>query len=86
MSPISSITDYTLIASGTSRRHTQGLSEILIQNVKDHFCISPLNIEGATEGNWILVDYGPLIVHIFYNYIRDKYQLESLWDKTALDL
>ena len=86
VSPISSITDYTLIASGTSRRHTQGLSEILIQNVKDHFCISPLNIEGATEGNWILVDYGPLIVHIFYNYIRDKYQLESLWDKTALDL
>ena len=86
VSPISSITDYTLIASGMSRKHTQSLSEILIQEVKDHFCISPINIEGATEGNWVLVDYGFLIVHIFYNYIRDKYQLESLWDKAALDL
>ena len=86
VSPISSITDYTLIASGMSRKHTQSLSEILIQNVKDHFCISPINIEGTEEGNWVLVDYGFLIVHIFYNYIRDKYQLESLWDKAALDL
>ena len=86
VSPISSITDYTLIASGMSRKHTQSLSEILIQDVKDRFCISPINIEGAGEGNWVLVDYGSLIVHIFYNYIRDKYQLESLWDKAALDL
>ena len=86
ISPISSITDYTLIASGTSRKHTQSLSEILIQNVKDRFCISPINTEGIEEGNWVLVDYGFLIVHIFYNYIRDKYQLESLWDKAALDL
>ena len=86
VSPISSITDYTLIASGMSRKHTQSLSEILIQDVKDRFCISPLNVEGEQEGNWVLVDYGFLIVHIFYNYIRDKYQLESLWDKAALDL
>ncbi len=86
VSPISSITDYTLIASGMSRKHTQSLSEILIKDVKDHFCISPINVEGTVEGNWVLVDYGPLIVHIFYNYIRDKYQLESLWDKAALDL
>ena len=86
VSPISSITDYTLIASGMSRKHTQSLSEILIQDIKDHFCISPINVEGITEGNWVLVDYGFLIVHIFYNYIRDKYQLESLWDKAALDL
>lgn len=86
LSPISSVTDYTLIASGTSRRHTQGLSENLIKSVKDEFQISPLCVEGAKEGDWILVDYGFLIVHIFYNFIRDKYKLESLWDKTASNL
>ena len=86
LSPISSVTDYTLIASGMSRRHTQGLSDILIKSVKDEFQLSPLCVEGAKEGDWILVDYGFLIVHIFYNFIRDKYKLESLWDKMALNL
>ena len=84
LSPISSITDYTLIASGMSQRHTQGLSDILIKSVKDEFHLLPLCVEGAKEGDWILVDYGTLIIHIFYNFIRDKYKLESLWDKTAL--
>lgn len=76
------ITDYTLIASGMSRRHTRSLSDILIQNIKDKFCVSPLSVEGALEGDWILLDYGALIIHIFYDNYREKYDLESLWKKS----
>ena len=73
------ITDYSLIASGRSKRHTCSLSEVLIQNVKDEFSVLPLSVEGAVEGNWILIDYGSLIIHIFYEEHRSKYDLESLW-------
>lgn len=79
LKPLSSITDYSLIASGKSRRHTQSLSDVLIQNIKDEFCVLPLSVEGSEDGHWILIDYGSLIVHIFYNDHRKKYDLESLW-------
>lgn len=72
-------TEFSLIASGTSTRHSVSLAENLIQAVKDEYGVYPQSLEGITEGRWVLVDYGSLIVHIFYDFARQEYQLEQLW-------
>lgn len=74
-------TDFTLIASGTSTRHASSLAENLVMAVKEEFNIRPQAIEGLTEGRWIVLDYGILIVHLFYDFVRQEYQIEELWAK-----
>ena len=49
--------------------------------MKDHLGVRPISIEGLTEGRWVAVDYGALIIHIFYDYVRQEYRLEELWKK-----
>lgn len=72
-------TEYALITSGTSTRHSVSLAENLIQAVKEEYGIYPQSLEGIAEGRWVLVDYGSLIVHVFYDFARQEYQLEQLW-------
>ncbi len=72
-------TDFTLIASGTSTRHASSLAENLIMAVKEEFNVRPQAVEGLNEGRWIVLDYGVLIVHLFYDFVRQEYQLEELW-------
>lgn len=72
-------TEFSLIASGTSTRHSGSLAENLIQAVKDEYGVYPQSLEGLTEGRWVLVDYGSLIVHVFYDFARQEYKLEQLW-------
>ncbi|MEQ1877541.1 MAG: nicotinate (nicotinamide) nucleotide adenylyltransferase [Bdellovibrionia bacterium] len=79
LSSVESPTDFTLIASGTSTRHVSSLGENVVAEVKRKFGMSPLSTEGVREGRWVLVDYGALIVHIFYDFIRQEYKLEELW-------
>jgi nicotinate-nucleotide adenylyltransferase len=76
---VSSSSDYTLIASGTSTRHASSMAENLVKAVKDEFNIYPLSVEGVDEGRWVVVDYGALIVHLFYDFVRQEYRLEDLW-------
>lgn len=78
---ITSPTEFSLIASGTSTRHAVSLAENLIQAVKEEFGVYPQSLEGLSEGRWVLVDYGSLIVHVFYDFARQEYQLEQLWQK-----
>ena len=77
--------DYVIIASGTSKRHAQSLGEWIAREVKNQYGLTPVGIEGMEEGRWVLVDYGQLIIHIFYDYVRLEYNLESLW-RTAEDM
>jgi nicotinate-nucleotide adenylyltransferase len=72
-------TEFALIASGTSTRHSVSLAENLIQAVKEEYGVYPQSLEGISEGRWVLVDYGSLIVHVFYDFARQEYQLEQLW-------
>ncbi len=74
-----SMTDYTLVASGTSTRHASSMAENLVKAVKDEFNVYPLSVEGVDEGRWVVVDYGNLIVHVFYDFVRQEYRLEDLW-------
>ncbi len=71
--------DYFVIANGTSTTHTRTLADEVEYQLSQHQ-IEPLHREGRGNGsNWIVLDYGDIIVHIFYKETRDFYQLERLW-------
>ena len=74
------MSDYILIASGRSRRQVSALADKLIQTVKENK-FETLGVEGQTEGEWVLVDLGDIIVHIMHPSSREYYQLEKLWGK-----
>jgi ribosome-associated protein len=74
----SSFTHFFLILSGTSTRQTQALASHL-QETLGKMGIRPQGIEGQETGQWILMDYDEVVVHIFYESIRGFYDLEGLW-------
>lgn len=75
--------EFTVIASGTSTRHATALAEHLIREIKKDYGVWPENIEGASEGRWVVIDYGALIIHTFYDFVRQEYRLEELWTKRS---
>ena len=74
------IADYMIIASGTSSRHLQSLSEILVNELKV-LGINDCRIEGKDSSDWKLVDAHDVIVHIFYPEKREFYNLEKMWSE-----
>ena len=74
------IADYMIIASGTSSRHLQALSEILITELKK-IGLNNCRIEGRDSNDWKLVDTQDVIVHIFHPEKRDFYDLEKMWSE-----
>lgn len=75
---LTSLTDYFIIASGNSIRQAQSLAKHIKQKMKKEG-YSAYSVEGDKEGQWVLLDYGDVIVHIFYEPIREYYDLEGLW-------
>jgi ribosome-associated protein len=73
-----SITDYFLITSGGSIRQVQAITRHLQKRMREKG-IRAYGIEGEQEGNWVLMDYGDVVVHIFYQPFREFYDLEGLW-------
>jgi len=76
----SSMADYMIIASGTSSRHIQSLSEQVLEKLKDNG-IKECKIEGKDSNEWKLVDGIDLIVHIFHPEKRKFYELEKIWSE-----
>ena len=74
------IADYMIIASGTSSRHLQALSEILVTQLKK-LGIDNCRIEGRDSSDWKLVDVQDVIVHIFHPEKREFYDLEKMWSE-----
>ena len=74
------IADYMVIASGTSSRHLQALSEILVDQLKKLW-INDCRIEGKNSNDWKLVDAHDVIVHIFHPEKREFYDLEKMWSE-----
>lgn len=72
------ITDYFVIATGTSRVHAQSLVDA-VEEALTKADRKPLRREGKAEGEWILLDYGDFVVHVFQQSARDFYGLERLW-------
>ena len=80
------VSDYFVIASGTSNTHTKSLADDVEYEIKQRLDIAPEHIEGRATG-WILLDYGTVIVHVFQHEDREYYNLERLWaDAQQLDL
>jgi ribosome-associated protein len=75
---ISAFTDYFLIMSGTSDRQVRAIADAIQENLK-LAGILPLGIEGEAAGQWILMDYDDVVIHIFLETIRSFYDLERLW-------
>ena len=76
----SSVADYMIIASGTSSRHIQALSEQVLEKLKDSG-IKDSKIEGKDSAEWKLVDGIDLIIHIFHPEKRKFYELEKIWSE-----
>ena len=75
---LTSVADYFLIASGSSTRQVQAIARHLQRTLRDAG-IKAYGAEGEQEGQWVLMDYGDVVVHIFYEPLREFYDLEGLW-------
>jgi len=73
-----SVTDLLIVASGTSSRHVKSIaSNVAIEAKK--IGKKPLGVEGETQGEWVLVDLGDIVVHVMQPHVRQFYDLEKLW-------
>jgi len=73
-----SITDYMVIASGTSERHVCSLADRIADKARE-IGVRTLGMEGKASGDWVLVDLGEVIIHVMKPQTREFYQLEKLW-------
>ena len=73
-----SMTDYMVVASGTSERHVRSIAIHVAEEAKKHQMM-PIGMEGEDVGEWVLVDLGEVIVHVMKPQTREFYQLEKLW-------
>jgi ribosome-associated protein len=81
MRELTSIFDYFVLATGTSRRQIHAMSEEIDHALEDRAGDRRLGIEGYEESRWILLDYGDVVVHLFEPETRNYYALEDLWGK-----
>jgi ribosome-associated protein len=77
---VSDMCDYQFICSGENERQTRAIAEAIEERCKKQG-LRPVAVEGKQSGNWIVMDYGSTLVHVFYAYLRDYYALEQLWPK-----
>ena len=75
---VSDMTDYFVIASGTSDTHVRSVAEHVIAELKKGG-MSVYHVEGRAQGRWVLLDYVDFVVHVFHPALRSFYQLERLW-------
>ncbi|HEU0185965.1 MAG TPA: ribosome silencing factor [Blastocatellia bacterium] len=78
LSAITEFTDYFVICAGNSTRQTQAIADAVIEELK-RLKTRPLHMEGYNNAEWILIDYGAFVVHIFTEESRSFYDLERLW-------
>jgi len=75
---LTSVADIFIICSGRSNRQVSAIAEHIQRELKQHK-IMPLSVEGSKEGHWVLLDYGHVVIHVFYEPVRQFYDLEGLW-------
>jgi ribosome-associated protein len=78
-----SIADYMVVTSGRSQRHVASIAERVTSDLHKAK-LSGLRVEGAKQGDWVLIDAGDVIVHVFRPEIRDFYNLEKMWSGSGM--
>src|SRR5437660_3625073 len=76
---VSSVTDYFVIASGTSEPHLRAIVEEISDKLREDFHLRPKAVDGTLQAAWIVLDYFDVIVHVMRNDVRERYDLETLW-------
>ena len=75
---ISDVADFFIVVSGRSDRQVQGITNRVMEQLA-RTGVRPLSVEGYEDGQWVLIDCGEVVVHVFYEPVREIYDLESLW-------
>jgi ribosome-associated protein len=76
---LTSMTDWMVIVSGRSDRHVKSLADAVLDKGREAG-IKPIGVEGKQEGEWVLVDFADVLVHVMLPRVREFYSLEKLWD------
>jgi ribosome-associated protein len=86
MQGVTSYTDYFFICSGKSDRQVQAIAQRIVEVLEEEG-VHPLGLEGTSEGKWVLMDYGDVVIHVFLEPVRRFYDLEGLWiDAPRIDV
>ena len=86
MQGVTSYTDYFFICSGRSDRQVQAIAQRIVEVLEEEG-VKPLGLEGTSEGKWVLMDYGDVVIHVFLEPVRRFYDLEGLWiDAPRIDV
>lgn len=80
----SAVADHMVICSGRSSRQVVAIAEKLLDRLKQRFRLSA-RVEGKESGDWVLIDTGDVVVHVFRPEVREFYQLEKMWQMTGGD-
>jgi ribosome-associated protein len=80
---LSSVTDYFVIASGTSEPHLRAIVEEITGQLREEHGVRPRATDGSVHGAWVVLDFFDVIVHIMRQDVRERYDLESLWGDAA---
>lgn len=84
---IASFTEFFVIASGANQRQVQAIADEINEQLKKKMSVRPVRIEGYNAAEWVLLDYGDFVVHLFERNAREFYDLERLWlDSRRVDL
>ncbi len=76
---ISSVTDYFVIATGTSEPHLRAVESNILDTLRSEHGLRPKNTDGSAKGHWLAADFFDVIVHIMNSEVRQRYDLEGLW-------
>ena len=79
VSELSSVTDYFVIASGTSEPHLRAIVEEITDKLREEHNLRPRAIDGTLHTAWVVLDYFDVIVHVMRQDVRERYDLETLW-------
>lgn len=77
---ITTLADVFMLCTGRSNRQVSAIADHIRRYLKEHG-IRPIYVEGLKEGHWALLDYGQVVIHVFYEPVRQFYDLESLWSQ-----
>jgi ribosome silencing factor RsfS/YbeB/iojap len=76
---ISSVTDYFVIASGTSEPHLRAIVDEISDKLREEYRLRPRAVDGTLQTAWVVLDYFDVIVHVMRHDVRERYDLETLW-------
>ena len=79
VSELTSYADVFIFCSGRSNRQVGAIADHIKSSLRKNHKIKPISVEGTKDGHWVLMDYGHVIIHVFYEPVREFYDLEGLW-------